>query len=319
MMRTIDDAHNRALRSVVAVLSTIVVASMWSCAADEKKPHERAFDAPEAAAETLIATVKSGNTSGLLTIFGPDAQDLIQSSDPVTARRNREVFTIAVGEQWHLADSGPDRKSLVIGHEQWPFPIPLVKDAGGWRFDTQAGKEEVLARRIGRNELAVIQICRTYVTAQRVYANHPHDGKPSGIYAATFTSDPGRQNGLYWPASEGQLRSPLGDLVARAADEGQALSRNSAERMPFHGYYFKILTAQGSSAPGGAKDYVVGGAMTGGFALVAVPAEYDLTGIMTFIINHEGILYQKDLGPESDQAVRRLTLYDPDSTWAMVQ
>ena len=215
----------------------------------------RHFDSPDAAAHALIDTVKVGDTADLLAIFGPDAQDLIASSDPVTARRNREVFAIAAGESWRLADDGPDRKALVIGHEEWPFPIPLVKDAGAWRFDTAAGKEEVLARRIGRNELAVILTCHTYVAAQRVYARYPHDGMPAGRYAARFVSDPGRQNGLYWPATHGQPRSPLGDLVASAADEGRPVNSNDRQPAPFHGYYFRILTAQGASAAGGATDY----------------------------------------------------------------
>jgi hypothetical protein len=320
MMRITDHVHRRATRSVVATaLTAVVLAAMPACTSKERQSQARAFDTPEAAVHALIDTVKTGNTTDLLAIFGPDAKDLILSSDPVTARRNREVFAIAAGEAWRLADEGPDRKTLVIGYEQWPFPIPLVKDAGRWRFDTAAGKEEVLARRIGRNELAVIRICRTYVAAQRVYAKHPHDGKPAGIYAATFTSDPGRQNGLYWPAKAGQPRSPLGDLVAQAADEGRPIDTKSQHPMPFHGYYFKILTGQGASATGGARSYVVDGAMTRGFALVAWPAEYDITGVMTFVINQDGILHQKDLGSGTDQVVRRLTLYDPDSTWEKVQ
>ena len=186
---------------------------------------------------------------------------------------------------------------LVIGNEAWPFPVPIVKDASGWHFDTAAGKEEVLDRRIGRNELAVIRICRTYVAAQRLYASRGHDGLPAGLYARAFASEPGRQNGLYWPARRGEKRSPLGDLVAHAAEEGRALGKAGAEAPPpFHGYHFKILTAQGPAAPGGAKSYVVDEKMSGGFALVAWPAQYDVTGIMTFIVNQDGVVQQKRSG-----------------------
>jgi hypothetical protein len=305
-------------RSLVATaLTTAILAAALSCASEERPAH-REFETAEAAAQALIDTVKSRNPSDLRAIFGPDVQELILSTEPATARRNLEVFAIATAEAWRLTDEGPDHKVLVIGHEEWPFPIPLVNDAGKWRFDTAAGKEEVIARRIGRNELAVMRICHTYVAAQHVYAKHPHDGNPAGVYAATFSSEPGRQNGLYWPAKKGERRSPLGDLVARAANEGRSLDSKAGQPMPLRGYYFKILTAQGASASGGAKNYIVDGRMTGGFALVAWPAEYDITGVMTFVINQTGVLYQKDLGLETDQEVRRLTVYDPDSSWAIV-
>ena len=319
-MRRSDGVQRRALRLAAAVpVIAVACAAMAACASKERGGESGTFDTPEDAVHRLIDTAKKGDTSDLLAIFGHDAQDLILSSDPVTARRNREVFVIAAAEEWRLADEGPNRKSLVIGHEKWPFPIPLVNEAGRWRFDTAAGREEVVARRIGRNELAVMQICRTYVAAQKVYARHRHDGKPAGIYATAFRSDPGRQNGLYWPVQDGQPRSPLGDLVAHAADEGRPLGDNPQQATPFYGYYFKILTAQGPSAAGGARDYVVGGVMSGGFALVAWPAEYDRTGIMTFVINHEGVLHQKDMGPDSARAVRGLSLYDPDPSWDVVQ
>ena len=297
----------------------IACAAIAACASNERRAEPSTFDTPEDAVHRLIETVKAGTTSDLVAIFGDDAQDLILSSDPVTARRNREVFVTAAAEEWRLADDGPHRKSLIVGHEKWPFPIPLVSEAGRWRFDTAAGREEVVARRIGRNELAVIQICRTYVAAQRVYARHQHDGQPAGIYATAFRSDPGRQNGLYWPEQEGQPRSPLGDLVAHAADEARPLGGDTQQPTPFYGYHFKILTAQGPSAAGGARDYVVGSVMSGGFALVAWPAEYDRTGIMTFVINHDAILHQKDLGPDTARAVRGLILYDPDPSWDVVK
>ena len=278
---------------------------------------QRTFPTAREAAETLIDTVKRGNLDELLAIFGPDGQDLVASSDPATGRRNREVFNVAVSERWCLADDTANRKTLVIGNEDWPFPVPIVKSGSRWKFDTAAGKEEVLDRRIGRNEVAAIDTCLAYVTAQRRYAQQGHDGKPAGLYASTFNSDPGKENGLYWPTSKGQKRSPLGDLVAEAATEGRPIDANAAP-VPFHGYYFRILAAQGAAAPGGAKSYVAGGEMSQGFALVAWPAEYNVTGVMTFIINQEGVIREKDLGTGTNTAARTMTLYNPDASWRPV-
>ena len=280
---------------------------------------ERTFPTPEDAVKALIETVKAGSVASLLEIFGPEGKELIDSSEPAIARQNQQVFTVAVREKWHLEDAAPDRKTLVIGNEEWPFPVPLVKAGNGWRFDTAAGKEEVLARRIGRNELAVIDATRAYVTAQRRYAEAGHDGKPAGLHAAKFQSDPGKENGLYWPTARGQKRSPLGDVVAQAAQEGRPLGGQGTQPAPFHGYYFKILTSQGSAAQGGAKSYVVKGEMSGGFALVAWPAQYDATGIMTFIVNQDGVVREKDLGPGTDAAARKMTAYTPDSSWRVTQ
>jgi DUF2950 family protein len=282
-------------------------------------PAYRTFASPEAAVRALADAVKAGKLDDVMAIFGPDAQELVDTSDAATGRKNREVFTIAFAEGWRLVNQAANHKVLVIGNEGWPFPVPLVKDGSAWRFDTAAGKEEVLARRIGRNELSVISICRTYVAAQQRYAADGHDGKPAGLYATAFHSDPGRQNGLYWPATKGQKRSPLGDLVAEAAEEGRMLAENKRPPDPFHGYYFKILTGQGTNAGGGAKSYIVNGDMSGGFALVAWPSQYDATGVMTFIVNQDGVIRQKDLGPETDAAASALTAYDPDASWKEVQ
>jgi hypothetical protein len=279
----------------------------------------RTFASPEEAVKVLIDTVKAGKLDGLVGIFGKESQDLIASSDPATGRMNQQVFLVAVRERWHLEDDGATRKTLIIGNEDWPFPVPLVKEAAGWRFDTAAGKEEILARRIGRNELSAIATSRAYVTAQQRYAAEGHDGKPAGIHAAKFRSDQGKQDGLYWPAAQGQKRSPLGDLVAEAAAGGRPVGGNQSQPSPLNGYYFKILTAQGSAAPGGAKSYVIKGEMTGGFALVAWPAQYDATGVMTFIVNQDGIVREKDLGPGTDATARKMTVYNPDASWRPVQ
>jgi hypothetical protein len=300
-------------------LAGVTLMTLVSCTRKAPAPSARTFATPEDAVKALVEAVKAGKQEDVVAIFGPDGQELADSSDPATARRNRDVFTVAAAERWQLVDQGSDHKVLVIGNEEWPFPVPLAKDASGWRFDTAAGKEEVIARRIGRNELAVIRVCRTYVAAQQLYAKRGHDGQPAGLYARTVGSDPGRENGLFWPSKRGQKLSPLGDLVATAAAEGRPIGNDGTGPSPFHGYYFKILTAQGPAAAGGAKDYVADGRMSGGFALVAWPAQYDVTGVMTFVVNQDGIVREKDLGAGSDAAARAMKVYDPDASWTASQ
>lgn len=275
----------------------------------------RAFPTPDAAARALAHAAKAEGVDELLAIFGATGRDLLDTSDAATSTRNRETFAVAFAEEWRFEDLGPDRKELVIGRESWPFPVPLVKTSRGWVFDTSAGKEEILDRRIGRNELAAIQISRAYVNAQRKYAASGHDGKPAGIYAQRVASEPGTENGLFWPAAHGKPVSPLGDLVAQAAADGHTRDATQSGRSPFHGYFFRILTAQGPSASGGAKSYVANGEMNGGFALIAWPAQYDVTGVMTFVVNQDGIVFEKDLGPETGTKAAALTRFDPDLTW----
>jgi hypothetical protein len=302
--------------ALMCVAALIGIAASRAIAAQSIQ--HRTFASPEEAVTTLIETVKKGDVDGLLAIFGQDGKDLLASSEPAVARMNRQVFTVAAKEHWHLADDGANRKTLVIGNEDWPFPVPLVKEAKGWRFDTAAGKEEVLARRIGQNELAAIDTVRAYVTAQHRYAAQGHDGNQPGVYAAKFQSSPGKEDGLYWPAAPGQKRSPLGDLVAQAAEEGRPIG-GQAKPSPFHGYYFRILTGQGAAATGGARPYVVKGVMSGGFALVAWPAQYDVTGVMTFIVNGDGVVREKDLGPGTDATARKMSVYNPDASWRVVK
>jgi len=305
---------SRLLRRASA--SAVLLVTL-SCSSTPSGPTQRTFAAPEDAVRTLAEVVKKGDLGEVVAMFGSDGQALIDSSDPATARRSREVFTAAMAQGWRLTDQGTDHKELVVGDEDWPFPVPLVKDGDVWRFDTAAGMEEVIARRIGRNELAVLQICRAYVTAQRIYASRAHDGGAAGVYAQTFRSDPGRQNGLYWPAARGENRSPLGELVTQA--EERPSGADSGGPSPFHGYLFKILKAQGTAAPGGPKDYVANGTMSHGFALVAWPAQYDVTGVMTFVVNHDGIIHEKDLGADTAAAASGMTLYNPDASWKSVQ
>jgi hypothetical protein len=279
----------------------------------------RAFSTPEDAARALAAAAREEGPDAVLAVFGSAGRTLLDSSDPATARRNRDTFAAAFREEWRLEDVGAGRKELVIGRESWPFPVPLVKTSRGWVFDAAAGSQEILDRRIGRNELATIQICLAYVKAQQAYAKSGHDGQPAGIYARRISSDPGKHNGLYWPSERGQPRSPLGDLVAQAAADGQPRDPAQAGRTPFHGYYFRIVETQGPAAPGSTKPYVVDGQMTGGFALVAWPAHYGVTGIMTFMVNQDGIVYEKDLGPDPTERGATIARYNPDATWARVE
>jgi hypothetical protein len=296
----------------LAVAGLLLVAAVGADAAGP-----RVFATPDEAAKALVDIVKANDLPGLAALFGQSGQDLLDTSDAATGRRNREVFVAAAAESLRLGDLGPNRKELILGNEAWPFPVPLVKGAGGWSFDAAAGREEVLNRRIGRNELAVIRVLHDYVAAQRAYAATGHDGKPAGRYARRFGSDPGRQNGLYWPARRGEPRSPLGVLVAEASEQGY--KHHGEGSSPFHGYYFRILEGQGKAAKGGAAEYVVNGEMTGGFALVAWPVHHGASGVMTFIVNQDGMAYQKDLGPGTQTAVATTKRYEPDANWHAVE
>jgi len=308
--------HSLVLLVALTCSAALLVGCHGSKGHDEQ---QRAFATPEDAVRALIDAAKAEDLNQVVAIFGPEGKELIDSSDPVTARRNRQVFVAAAAEEWHLTDGENGSKALVIGNEGWPFPVPLVKGESGWHYDTAAGKEEVIARRIGRNELAVIRLCRTYVAAQKLYAESGHDGQAPGAYATTFASDAGRQNGLYWPAKHGERRSPLGDLVAQAALKPSDVDNDRAEPSPFHGYYFKILTSQGNDAPGGTKNYISNGRLSGGFALVAWPAQYDVTGVMSFIVNQNNIVHERDLGADSNTVGRKIAVYNPDSSWVAVQ
>jgi hypothetical protein len=243
--------------------------------------------------------------------------EAVASGDPVADRHDREVIALAMGQGWRWAPHGANGKELIIGDEQWPFPVPLVKTGNAWQFDSAEGKEEVLARRIGGNELGVISLCRDYVRAQKEYASEPHDGKPAGVFAQRFRSSPRLHDGLFWRLKRGEMSSPFGELVAAAIAEGY--DPNKPDASPFRGYRFRILTAQGPVAPGGKKSYVVNGNMTGGFALLAYPAKYAFSGVMTFVVGPDGVVYEKDLGKDTAKQALRLTEYNPDKSWTAVQ
>lgn len=273
----------------------------------------QSFDTPDQAAAALVSALRSGKPERLLKVLGREGETLVNSGDPVADRQARARFLRAFAQAHELVRHGDERAILVVGEEQWPFPIPAVKLDGRWRFDTLAGKQEILDRRIGANELDSIQVCRAYVDAQREYAFTDWDGDGLLEYAQGFMSSPGKHDGLYWPAAGDEPESPIGPLMARARAEGYSTAQGKPR--PYHGYYYRILKAQGPNAPGGAQEYVVRGHMIGGFALVAYPAQYGSSGIMTFIVSHDGILYQKDLGPETALKAKEMERYDPDPSW----
>lgn len=280
---------------------------------------QKTFASPEEAVEALVGALKAGDTKALSAIFGPGSEDVVSSGDPVADKAGRDRFVNEYEEKNRLQEAGTDKMVLSVGNKDWPFPVPIVKKQGTWRFATNEGREEILARRIGRNELSAIQVCLAYVDAQREYALKDRNGDGFLEYAQKFRSDPGEKNGLYWEAKEGVEQSPLGPLVAEAQEEGYQGKPSGDKPVPYYGYYYSILSAQGKDARGGAYDYVVKGKMIGGFALIAYPAKYGSSGIMTFIVNHDGVVYQKDLGNDTEKAAQAMKLFNPDTTWKKVE
>jgi Protein of unknown function (DUF2950) len=304
---------------LLALIITLVACSKSDkTSATADKPAAKVFASPEDAGNALLEAAKAGDQNAALAIFGPDSKQIIFSGDPVQDKIAINGFAAKYGEMHRWRKMPGDAELLLIGADNFPFPIPLKKNrAGQWYFDVAAGKDEILARRIGRNELAVMNICRAVADAQAEYFAQTHTDGTRRQYAPKFISDPGRQNGLYWKPSEGQPTSPLGPMVAFATTEGYTAKADS--RVPFHGYYFHMLSKQGSHARGGAKDYVIDGKMVGGFAFVAYPAEYRNSGVMTFIINQDGVLFQKDLGKTTAETASAMTEFDPGDGWTAVQ
>lgn len=278
---------------------------------------QKTFPTPESAVSALESATAARDTNALAAIFGPTVGDIV-SPDPVQAQNELASFSRSLAQSNYLDRTQPDRCILETGTDRWPFPIPIVRTNGGWVFDTAAGKNEIIDRRIGRNELDTLKGVRAYVDAQRDYAGTDHTGNEVLKYAQKFVSSPGARDGLYWPTADDGVISPLGPLVAEAQGEGY-LKQIGAQStpQPFHGYYFKILKSQGGNAPGGKYDYIINGNMIGGFGLVAWPASYGDSGIMTFIVNQQGKVYQKDLGPDTASIVKNMTEYNPDKTWKL--
>ncbi len=305
-MITFLSFHNsyRAL-SLGRLVSSIAAMVVWVAASAAVA--QQSFKTPEQAVEVLAAAANADDMNGVITVLGRNGRDIIVSGDAVADRSAKASFLSSYNDKHKIVLEGDKTAILMIGQQDWPFPIPLVRDGDQWKFDTAKGREEILYRRIGRNELNTIEACLAYVDAQNEYAS-----MNEGTYAQRIVSRPGKKDGLYWPTEPGAPPSPLGPLVADASAAGYTVGQ---KRAPYHGYYYKILTAQGASAPGGEIDYVVRGKMIGGFGLVAYPAEYGNSGVMTFIVNHAGEVFQRDLGRKTALIVSRMTEFQPDRLW----
>jgi hypothetical protein len=302
------------LRSVVAMSIIVLFVPSQSYAA---KATQKTFVSPEEAVNSLIDAVKADNMKELKAIFGPAGKEVLSSGDVIEDKASRVRFVKAYEIKHTLVKDSDVKAVLQIGEEEWPFPIPIIKKGEKWFFDTKKGKEELINRRIGRNELSTIQTCLAYVDAQREYVGEDRDGNGLFEYAQKFVSTAGKKDGLYWESKAGEKESPLGDFAARAAREGY--KKTNDKPVPYYGYYFKILKAQGKNAKDGAYDYIVNGKMIGGFGIVAYPAQYGVSGVMSFVVNHDGIIYEKDFGKETENIAQAMKLFDPDKTWKKVE
>ncbi|MGH9366673.1 MAG: DUF2950 domain-containing protein [Thermoanaerobaculia bacterium] len=298
------------LATAFAVASAFLLAPPVSAA--NPPAGQKTFGTPEQAAEALVAAAEKDDVAALLEILGPDGKDLVSSADAVQDKNERTNFVRQAREKMQVSEDpiNPGWMFLSVGAEDWPLPIPIVQKSGKWRFDFKQGRGEILAQRIGENELDAIALLRGYVEAQTEYAEEEHDDSGMLQYAQKAISTPGKQDGLCWSNADGSVGGPIGDLVAQALAAGY-----KSKTEPYNGYFFRILTAQGPAAPKGALDYVVNGRMIGGFGMVAWPAQYGVTGIQTFMVNHDGIVYQKDLGPETSKVAAGITRYNPDKSW----
>lgn len=284
-----------------------------------QKISQKTFSTPEDAAQALVTAAKADDAEQLLSILGPDGRQLVFSGDEVEDRAGLERFARAYDEKNQLVKESEKKAVLEVGNDGWPVPIPIVQaNAGNWRFDTKQGKEEILNRRIGKNELSTIQASLAFVHAQREFASKDRSGDGVLEYAQKFVSDKGEKNGLFWEANEGEEQSPLGPLFAMAKQEGYK-KKSGGEPTPYHGYFYKILKSQGKNAPRGAYDYVANGRMVGGFAMVAFPAQFGVSGIMTFIVSHDGVVYEKNLGKGTASAAQAMKSFNPDKSWRKLE
>jgi len=277
------------------------------------------FTNPQQAVDALVTAARNADSGALLKIFGPAGRDLISSGDQIADKDADAGFVEHYGKRHEILLDTKNKATLVLGDEEWPFPVPLVRHAGAWHFDAKIGAQEILNRRVGRNELSAIEVCRSYVVAQRNYAYGREDARIPREYARKFVSAPGQHDGLYWPVQSGEAESPIGPEMAAARAEGYGGSDQQApgQNQPYHGYFYKILERQGPDAPGGARNYLVGGHMTAGFALLAFPAKYGDSGVTTFIVNQDGLVYEKDLGRDTATVAAAITEFNPDLTWNM--
>ena len=307
------------LRLVPLVLAAMVVSG---CAKRAPGAEHLSFDTPEAAVVALVAAAEKHDVQELGRLLGPGTGDLLSSGDDVADRAEREGFLKRYRARHRLVTGGPDDIVLQVGEDDWPLPIPLVRGQGKWRFDGAAVADELVLRRIGANELRTIDVMRGFVAAQQEYAAAGHDGAAPGVYAKNFRSTPGQHDGLYWEVAPGEPPSPAGPFLAAAAEEGYALKSASEEprgtRTPYHGYVYRMLVSQGAAANGGARDYLVSGKLTGGFAMLAVPEVYGASGVMSFIVNQDGVVWQRDLGEHTAQLAAEIQRFDPDRSWTPI-
>lgn len=302
--------------SIPIALSVLILLSS-AISVYAQQSNEKTFASPGDAVLALYNAAKTNDSQALSAIFGSNSNDILHSGDQVADRNVASSF-VSRYDQMHRVVLEPDGTvTLYVGADNWPLPIPIAKNNNGaWYFDTEAGKKEILYRRVGRDENDAIEILYTLVKAQKEYASEPHDGDSAKHYALKFISDEGKQNGLYWKTSDNQPPSPIGPLLVQAAGEGYTVKQG--QPTPYHGYYYRMLTKQGTAAKGGARDYLVNGQLSRGFAFVAYPAEYRNSGVMTFIVDQDGVVYQKDLGTDTDKIAGAMTEYNPDTTWTRV-
>jgi hypothetical protein len=315
-------SHTMNSTKFLLITSAIVISvfiGLTGQAAEPKKAantapqmSQKGFNTPKEAADSLVQAAKSFDVNALKEILGSDSEDIVSSADPVQDKNKAMAFAAKAKEKTSLGTDGknPNRAILTVGKDEFPVPIPIVKNKGKWSFDTKVGREEILNRRIGSNELDAIAVCRGFVEAQQEYAQEKHDDSKVNQYAQRIISTPGKQDGLAWKNADGTWGGPVGEGVARALEQGY-----SKQGQPFHGYYFKVLKGQGPAAPMGEMDFMVGDAMIGGFALAAAPAEYRVTGVKTFIVGPNGVVYEKDLGKDTLKTFESMDKYNPDKTW----
>jgi hypothetical protein len=299
--------------TLVAVSGGMLAVLLYEGGASAEQ--QKSFSTPGAAAEALLSAAQAGDIAALNLLLGPDGKGILNSGDPVQDKNRRAMFVQRASQSMKVQPdpANSSRAIILIGEDDFPVAVPLRKTRGKWRFDTEAGKREVLARRIGGNELDAIRLCKAYVDEQEKFTAEDHDRSGVRQYAQRFISSPDKSDGLYWPRAESAPASPIAELVTQAAQEGYDTS--GEKPVPYHGYYFQILTGQGPNAPGGAGDYTVNGLMIGGFGLVAWPAEYGASGIKTFLVNQSGVVYEKDLWTNTPVQAKGMKTFNPDSTW----
>ncbi len=316
-MNTGQTIRRSQLGAFIRRVAPVVCASVLAAASVAWAAGAQTFPTAEAAVDALVAAARSDDPNALLAVLGDDARDLVSSGDDVADASRRARFVAEYDEAHELVPDGDNRVRLEVGEDEWELPLPIVETDGRWSFDVDAGIDEVVYRRIGRNEIGAIDTCRGIVEAQNEYASEGRDGGPAGVYARKLVSDPGTHDGLYWPSNPDERASPIGPFIAHAASQGYRKDSSGAPQ-PYHGYVYRLLTAQGPAAPGGAKSYLENGRLSGGFAVIAYPIAYRVSGVTTFLVGADGVLYQKDLGPKTAEIAARIETFNPDPSWSKV-